>query len=164
MVLSKRARWACALWLNSGHTHTYRIRELISIQSKRSPRSPRLFPYTRSLLSPPYWWFHREDGSRCCLSTYSSGGKREAQPAGDRQRGRLMLSRDAGLDLYTVSKHGGRETKRPPRHEKAYSFTFIPQQTEVTFLRLRSEFKPLNLVNHALHKKGIPAPQSRSCI
>lgn len=30
--------------------------------------------------------------------------------------------RDAGLDLYTVSKNGGRETKRPPRNYKAYTF------------------------------------------
>lgn len=34
--------------------------------------------------------------------------------------------RDAGLGLYTVSKHGGGESECPPGIIKAYSFTFIP--------------------------------------
>lgn len=80
VVLSKRARWACALWLNSGHIHTSRTLELISIHSRRSPFSPFLTSYTR--LSPLCWWFPRENGNRCCLSTYSSGGQKGGSASG----------------------------------------------------------------------------------
>lgn len=46
--------------------------------------------------------------------------------------------KDAGFDLYTVSQHGGRQTKSPSRHYIAYSFTFTSQQT---MLQLFSTFK-----------------------
>jgi len=39
-MLSKRARWACSLWLNSWLTHTFGTLKLISIQRLCLPFSP----------------------------------------------------------------------------------------------------------------------------
>lgn len=60
-----------------------------------------------------------------------------------------MTSRGKELDLCASSKYGNLETKLLP-DKVLFSFTFIPQQTAVTFSWLLSDVKPLLIpFNHA---------------
>ena len=133
------------------HTHTHklaqtqtsRIRKLISIQSKHSPFSLFSFPTHR------FSFLRSADGCTgrtgvAAVYPLIPQGKRLRLSQRETDRGeRVMLS---WLDLCTVRKHGGRETKCPQGFMKPTVSTLVPSRLRVTLQWLLGKFKHLNPV------------------
>lgn len=176
VVLSERARWVCALWLKSGHTHT-----------PPGPSSSSAFTVNAvsPLFSCPtliFSFFLSADGSmgRTGIVTVypviPQGGKKKKEKK-ERKKGssasRTQTLRDwereteweakqrQSLDLYTVSKHCGRETKHrhPDSIKLKVSLLFPTDWSNLPTTALR--FKPFNPVSHGSCKKGFQALQTR---
>lgn len=71
---------------------------------------------------------------------------------------RVMLS---WLDLCTVSKHGGRETKCPQGFMKPTVSTSVPSRLRVTLQRLLGKFKDLNPVTMHCTNRYLSCTNSR---
>lgn len=142
------------LW---AHTHFQDPRA-----DQHSKRTLTVFPFPHFLHSPFSTLLMVPQGGRESLLFIHLflGGEKRRLSQQETNRGRRWCW--AETLSWTFTLLANMAAGRPNTPQTLWSLHFPPfilQQTDVTFLRLLSEFKPLNPVNHA--QKGTQAAQTR---